>query len=245
MPGHHLLNLLTHHDQFRYSTKVKNIASANLVAYWPLAEPSGTVITDVSGNGYNGVYTAVTLGQPGIGDGRTCAKFDGSTSYANAYSVGFAGAFNNQEGTIAVWARIPTAAPWTDATTRRVIFFQVDANNRISFGRTATDGQLALTYAAAGTTNTINIATGSTLNWMHLALTWSKSGDAVKAYYNGVQSGATLTGLGIWAGALAATTTNVGSAGQPSLVWSGTIQDVAVWSTPLTAAQVAQLASVG
>jgi len=56
------------------------VQSLGPIAYWPMDEQSGTVAVDQSGNGRNGAYTAVTLGQPGMGDGRTAASFDASSA---------------------------------------------------------------------------------------------------------------------------------------------------------------------
>jgi hypothetical protein len=233
-------------DVLAYTSKVKAVAPGNLIAYWPLAESSGTAIQDESGNAYNGTYTAVTLGQTGIGDGRTSALFDGSTSRGNVYSAGFAGAFNNQEGTFAIWFRVAAVGVWTDGINRRLVRLAVDANNQVYINKSASNNALDLIYQAGGTAKGVSPATfAGNIGWNHLALTWSKSGDAVKAYVNGAQSGATATGLGVWAGALAATTTVLGAfVTTPSNVFSGMLAHPAVWSTPLSAAQIAQIATV-
>ena len=52
--------------------------------YWEMAEPSGTTMTDSSGNSHNGTFSAVTLGATGIGDGATAASFNGTSSFASA-----------------------------------------------------------------------------------------------------------------------------------------------------------------
>ena len=41
-----------------------------------------------------------TLAQPGIGDGRGAASFDGVTSYNNIYSAALISAFNGAQGAI-------------------------------------------------------------------------------------------------------------------------------------------------
>lgn len=221
-----------------YTSKVDAL---NPIAYWPLAEPSGTTIVDESGNGRNGAYTAVTLGQAGIGDGRTSASFNGTTSYGNIHGASFAGAFNPAEGTAALWLKVSGAGVWTDGTTRRALSLRADASNLIQIQRPATNNLLQVLYNAGGTLEAPTIATSS-LNWLHIAVTWSKSADQVKIYLNGAQSGATQTGLGIWVGALDSTLTNIGATAQPSTVWSGLLAHVAVWNTPLSAAQIATLA---
>lgn len=216
------------------------------IAYWPMAESSGTTVLDASGNGRNGTYTAVTLGRPGIGDGRTAAGFDGSTSFANIYSASLDGAFNNAEGTMMVWFRFLSAGVWTDATARQFFQLRADANNLAVIRRTTTNNQLQDQYVAGATAKNVSIVSlGGSLAWNHMAVTWSKSADQVIAYVNGAQSGATQTGLGVWAGALSATACLIGAAtvtpGNPMI---GNLAHAAVWSSALSAAQIATLAVV-
>ena len=52
---------------------------------------------DISGNGFDGAYTGVTLGQDGIGDGNTCPLFDGANDFLDFYSAGFSSAFNGDQ----------------------------------------------------------------------------------------------------------------------------------------------------
>src|SRR3990167_4218733 len=86
-----------------YYQRVLNVRPDKLVGYWPMWEPSGAVSYDLSGQGNNGAYTAVTLAQRGMGDGRTCPLFNGSNSMNNVYSAGLNSDFNNQELTLMLW----------------------------------------------------------------------------------------------------------------------------------------------
>ena len=61
-----------------YLQKIIAMFGTSLIGYWPGSEEAGTVAVDYSGNGYNGVYTGVTFGQEGIGDGLICPRYDGS-----------------------------------------------------------------------------------------------------------------------------------------------------------------------
>ena len=220
------------------------VQSLGPIAYWPMDEQSGTVSVDQSGNGRNGAYTAVTLGQPGMGDGRTAASFDGTASINNVFSTSMQSAFGSAEGTIALWAKVANVGVWSDATVRRFATFQVDANNRVYIEKVAGANTFGYNYVAGGTAKNRNRTT-STTEWFHACLTWSKSNDQVIAYFNGVQEGATLTGLGVWAGSIVSTNTNIGAnATTPTSVWSGLLAHAAVWNTPLSAAQVLTLAQV-
>lgn len=223
-----------------YTQKVK---ASSPIVYFPQAEASGTTIVDESGNGRNGTYTAATLAQPGIGDGRTAASFNGSTSWGNLFTAGLQGAFSGPEGTAIVWFKASGAGIWTDGTIRRFLTLQVDGSNRVLLQRTGGNNQIQGSYVAGGTTKSVTVTTAGELTWLQLAMTWSKSADQVKVYFNGAQSGATQTGLGTWAGSLLSTTTLLGAATQtPTSVWSGLLAHAAIWATPLSAAQIASLA---
>jgi hypothetical protein len=225
-----------------YTNKVKALSP---IAYWPLADTSGTTATDESGNGRNGTYTATTLGQTGIGDGRTAASLDGSTSFVNMFSASLQAAFGSAEGTFAAWARVANAGVWTDAAQRRVIRFAADANNAVAMYRSTTNNTFSWQYVAGGTTLTRSKAALSTTDWFHIALTWSKTNNQAIAYFNGAQEGAILTGLGVWAGNLASSTTLVGATSQtPGGVWNGNLAHAAIWASALSAAQIATLAVV-
>lgn len=224
-----------------YTNKVKALSP---IAYWPLAEPSGSTAIDESGNSRDGAYSNVTLGATGIGDGRTAATFNGTTSLVNVYSASLDAAFNNAEMTIVVWAQVSAAGDWTDATNRSPMAIGADtANNYIRFLKTTTNNQMTNSQVAGGTSKSVTSALSPTA-WFHLAITASKSGDALKTYINGAQSGATQTGLGIWAGALGATLCVIGARQTtPNLLWKGNLAHAAVFSSALSAANILALAT--
>jgi hypothetical protein len=226
-----------------YADRVLATRRANLIGYWPLWEPSGVVATDISGNGRNGAHTGVTLGQPGIGDGRTCPLYDSTTDYTNIYSAGLAGAFNSAEGTIAIWAKIP-AGVWVDGQTRVLMGLRVDANNLVLITRTSVNNQLLMRYTAGGTISG-NTVSFSSLSWFHAAITWSKSADQMIRYINGAQTGTISNGLGVWAGALSSTQCNIGALNTTTAqVLNGYLAHAALWTAALTPAEIAALAKV-
>lgn len=231
-----------------YLDKIGAIAPANLIGWWRMNEGAGaTVSLDSSREANHGAYTAVTLAQIGIGDGLTAASFDGATSKNNIYSAALnTDLGNGQEGTLALWAKVNATTDWTDGAEHDMAMFRVDGNNRFYFIKSTTNGNINCTYIAGGTVSRVDPPSqAGVAGWIHLAMTWSKSGDAFKAYLNGVQTGSTQTGLGTFAGALSSTQTLLGAATTtPTLVWSGFLAHAMLWTTPLTAAQVLQLATV-
>ncbi len=233
-------------NKVNYTQIVQQTAPANLLAYWPMAETSGSIALDASGNGRNGAYTGVTLGAGGIGDGQTSASFDGTTSFNNIYSTSLNAVFNGQELTLSVWARVSAAGAWTDATARRIFKLRVDGNNYVEMYKSNTNNLLEIDYLAGGTVKAVtSTLLGGVTAWFHMAVTITKSGDALKFYLNGAQIGATQTGLGTYVGVLGSTLCCVGAGGTtPVNVWSGLLAHAAVWNTPLSAAQIAVLATV-
>lgn len=227
--------------RFPYWRRVLSVAGDALIGYWPLWEPSDVVAFDLAGYQRNAAYTAVTLNQPGMGDGSACPSFDGSTSFCNIYSAGFAAAFNNQEVTVLAWCKMPSAA-LTDGVTRRALNIGADSNNVVRISKPNTNNNLSVSYVAGGTNKVVTKASVTTTDWFHIGLTASKSADQVKMYYNGIQDGSTLTALGVWAGALASTLTVIGAGSTvPAAPWNGWIVHLGVWARALSAAEVAEL----
>lgn len=220
-----------------------------LIGYWKMDEPSGSVSIDSSPEGNNGAYTGVTLGQPGVGQGYavgTCPLFDGVGDFNNIYSAGLAADFDGAEGTLALWAKVSAAGVWTDGVARHLAIFAVDGSNRLRIQRTATDNTLLWEYLAGGTAEQRTSAVlGGVTDFFHIGLTWSKSGDVVRAYASGAQVGADMTGLGTWAGVPAAGGAVLGAFNlTPNFPWSGFLAHAALYNRALTAAEMAQLAVV-
>lgn len=221
---------------FTYWMKV---LSYDPIAYWRMAELSGLVaydeVTDPNHKNVNqsGDYVGVTLGQRGIGDGHTCPFWDGANDYLSINTAALSGAFNGSEGTALIWGRIPVAATWTNGTTDNLLYLNVDADNNIRFYKSGSDDQLYVRYEAGTTVDFIAFATTTTA-WFSVAMTWSKTRDQVKVYFNGSQQGATQTGLGVWgAGALAIA--SIGSQNDAGAlnVWNGYLAHCALWGTAL------------
>lgn len=229
-------------DLLVYTNKVIALAP---IAYYPFAELSGTTVTDESGNGRNGAYTNVTLGAPGIGDGRTAATYNGTSSVGNVYSAGLAGAFSGAEGTVALWCKVSGAGVWTDATVRRLLVFAADGNNIARIYRSTTNGQIVFQCFFAATNTVVNLTTASPTGWFHVALVWSKSNNRMQAYFNGAQTGGDQTPIGTYAGTLTSTSAVLGSnASTAANVWSGDQAHAAIWASALSAAQIAALATI-
>lgn len=222
-----------------YTSRVLGTAASYLTAYWPLADVSGGVAADESGNGRVGAYSSVTLGQSGIGDGRTSASFNGLSSVCNIYSASLAAAWNGAEGTLLVWL---AAAP-SDAVTRTIAIFQASSsNNRVLLDKPSTGG-IRARYAAGGVAMAPTAASAPS-DWTSVVLTWSKAADDLRFYVGGVLI-SQLASLGTWSGALVSTTVNIGaSTSLGTVVWADRLAHVALWNTALTFAQIAPVATL-
>lgn len=232
-------------DGNSYSSRVRRVAPANLIAYWPLWEASGSAAKDISGNGFNGAYTGVTLGQGGIGDGRTCPLFDGVNDFVDIYSTGFRDAFDGSEGSVIWWSKVSGVGVWTDGANRRCVQLYADVNNAIQIYKSSTNNRVWAIYAAGGTSEYLSRDGVSDVGWVAWGYTWSAIADEVRLFYNGSQSGATQTALGTWVGNLASADAVIGARNTtPNEVWDGYLAHCAVWDTPLTPTQIAALAAV-
>lgn len=235
-------------DNLRYQQRVKNLFGSSLIGYYPLWETSGVTAGDQSGNGRDGTYrntagvlNGVTLGQPGIGDGRTAPLFDGAAGYANLSVAELISAFNRLEGIVASWVCVPNIATWSDGTARDFLRIRTADNlNQLILGRTTTNNQIRWHFQSV---NGTHIITDTSLNastaWFHVATTWSKTANKVRHYLNGVQVGADGAYPSDWQGA--PQTINIGNSGLDTNFHKGLLAHCAIGNTALSADSIAQL----
>lgn len=233
-----------HHRRRNYARRVLTAAGVLPIGYWPLGELSGNAAICPFNAALNGAYTGVAFNYPGIGDGRSAPFWDGANDYCNVYTAGLASAFNALAGTVMIWLRVASASVWADGVQRVVLRLAADNNNEIGINKQTAANTLRAYYRAASTTSAATFTT-NTLDWLCYGLTWDKAADQVKQYANGVQQGATVTGLQTWTGALGSTICNLGALiTTPTNVWSGTLAHAAVWGKALSANVMAALARV-
>lgn len=210
------------------------------IAYYQLAEASGTTATDSSGNAYHGAYTNAVPGGTGMGDSNTGATFDGTGDSIDIHAM--AGAFNGNAGSLVVWGK---TSAWGDsalralvsistggAGTNQVWIMKSAALNTLTFQRSDSNDDVVITSSALA---------GSTA-YFCAGLTWSVAANAMKAYINGVQVGATATGLVSAVGTPTATTTTIGASNTSGAdSWSGSLAHVAIFDRALSGAEVLSL----
>ena len=229
-----------------YQSKVLNTQRANLCAFWPFDELTGTAAQDLSGNGITGTYTSVTLGQSGIGDGKTSALFNGTASYMQlaAGPLAALGALlDGAEITLAGWFRAANAGVWTDGIQRRAMYFGFGTETNDHCYLRKQTGVNTFRCGRAGTTTPHKAvdATISTTEWYHAAMTAGMAAQELKFYIDGAQTGITETPLLAIVGSLAAVLIGAASG---AFFWSGYIAKPAVWKSVLTPGEILNLAAV-
>jgi hypothetical protein len=225
-----------------YAAKVLDLGP---IAYWPLDEASGSVAACRVNSAQNGTYTGVTLANDATGPfGTPAPYFDGTNDYVNIYSATLSGAFDRDTGSLAQWIKVYNVGVWTDGSARTTLYLRDDASNYFSLSKPINSRFYWLRRAAA--TNQAMAKNGiAETDWIHVALTWDQTAEELKAYYNGVQEGATQSGLLAWTGGGLNNTQAAIGAGStvPASVWHGYLAHPALWDRVLPAASIAALAN--
>jgi hypothetical protein len=220
-----------------YTYTLINLAPSNLIAYWPMADSSGTTATDESGNGRNGSYSGATLGIAGIGDARTAISLDGINDNVVVASSGLGAAWNATTGTVSVWVREPAGHA---AVTSGIVQLQWSSGTNYFQLYRLTTGAIRVRYAVGGVLQELDCANVSSTDWTHYAVTWSNTTTTV--YRNGAScnSGAR---SGTWSGGSTLSTGTIGSQGGSNYI-SGYVAHAAFWDTNLSGGQISTLYTV-
>lgn len=222
-----------------------NLTDPSLVSMWGLNNNSligetGVLAVDQTGR-FNGTIVGSTWSEEDgvVGGGYS---FDGSSDYINISEVGVN--MDTSNGTIAMWVnrKFPDGNP----NNKIIASFRVDSNNNIEIFYDASIDDFIFKYKAGGTTKQFvkdeeDIPQDT---WTHLAQTWDNSSDEFKLYIDGVQSGATLTGLGSWAGDISIGHLGVGLLATPRS-WNGSIDEVRIYNRSLSATEILDLYELG
>jgi hypothetical protein len=196
-------------------------------AYWRFNETSGTVAADSSGNGIAGTYVNTpTLGQAGpLADpGNTAVRFTRSSSEYMNVAATFGGAGWNQV-TVEAWVDLASSGGDFQAIVSSLalnfVHLQVfSAGGNVVFG-TGGDAVLPILTPA------------QTTGWHHVALT-AKAGEQ-RLYLDGNLIGSAASPLG---DVIAATPIRVGAGYVGGRFFDGWIDEVAIYRTALSEAQI-------
>lgn len=206
--------------------------------YYRLGESSGTTATDAMASGNNGTYTASpTLAQSGAisGDSDTAVLFaSGSSQYvtANATSLPTGAA----SWTIACWLKVAGSPGSTqtvmsfglNSTSHGAPQFTIDSSRRIQL--------------SDATTSTAVSAAISTGVFHHLVGTYD--GSTLKFFLDGV-AGATAAATVAIPGSGTFTTIGATALASPSQFLSGTVDEVVIYDSVLSATRITTLYQIG
>lgn len=212
------------------------VMSLSPVGYWRLGETSGTTAADSSGNGYNGTYTnGPTLNQVGglTADENASASYDGSDDYV---SIGNVVNLKNISFSVSAWANLNTIAAdsaivskYSGGIPRPFQLYYSNAQAAFGF-------QYDLNKTSWSWSTGLTISTGT---WYHLVGVYDSSAQTVTLYVNGIIQN------------VATSATTISSDGRPLWIgatndsnpkyFNGKIDDVALFTTALTSAQVTKL----
>lgn len=207
------------------------IISHGPVGYWRLGETDGAIALDASGNGNDGTYVgAVTLGTDGAltGDDDTAIRVDTILSTEQVTIPDDATLDLGNTLTVEAWVSLGTSADAyiarkTDGADGWQIHVTQGGNVELEYGATGN--------SFIGSTGTLTAAT-----WYHVVVT--KDGSTEKVYIDGVDVTTTTGEEG-----LALSFNDTTAPLELGVLFAGNyidLDEVAVYPTALTAAQVAQ-----
>lgn len=225
---------------FDWSSYWKTQLGDALIAFFPLYEASGLVAEDIGSLGNDGAYrnSGVTYGIDGIGNNKTAVSL--LNSFVNVHSAGLAANFNFEIGSISMWAKVSSAAIWTDGARHRMISLSADGNNGISIFKDSINNRITAEIARGGTYNIFSATDVNSTDWVNYTITWNKAQNRSRLYVGGIRSGGVMGG--VHAGALANTFSVIGayntSGTQP---WSGGVSNVMILTKELTNEEVVSI----
>lgn len=203
---------------------------------WPLVDiAAGVTIPALVNSDRNGTLQGWNLqNTAGPVTGTLAPYSDGANDYGNILTdVGTTGLkqiFNGTTGSAFVWGKVVNVGAWTDGAVRNLFRLEANATNYILLTKSNTNNRFQFLYFAGATLEIVNLNGLVTTDWFSVGMSWDKTAGAsgeVKAIWNGAQTGATQTGLGVWAGAL--TKALIGAETTvPVSVWDGWMAYAAV-----------------
>jgi hypothetical protein len=221
--------------------RIEDATEANLVGYWKLDEGTGTVARDFSGSN-TGTLTNdpkwVVSALPGTSfDNRAALTFDGSNDYV---AVTAAVTPSNSSFSACGWMKLAVASGHQtlvsiDGTNISGFYLRRDSSGPFSFQMRSTDSTTSTLYSVTGTTSPV-VGT-----WYHICGVFN--GSTATLYVNGNSEGTPAAVAATWN---ATGNTIIGAAkwaGARADYANGTLDDVRIYNTALTASQVRALAA--
>ena len=213
--------------------------STNLVAHWPLNEGTGVIAGDKTQQGHNG-----TLINNPVWNG-TELLFDGIDDYVNVGTLDISGSALTLAGWVQADALENCASHDCRILSKAVSTSGQDHYWMISPIKTGGSTRLRFRLKAGGTTTTLVASTGDLFNGERFHVAAVYDGTTMRLYKDGVEVGSraktgaidTNAGVEAWIG------------GNPTIAtsrpWKGSIGDVRIYQTALTAVDVNSVMNTG
>jgi hypothetical protein len=205
-------------------------------AHWALDDGSGTSAVDSSGNGYTGALVNGPVWVPGLIDGGL--HFDGSNDRVNLPPAAMNGL---SDVTLTLWLR-------TTKTGQQSLISAANSGNDnevLVFLRSSTTVDF-YTGQTAGGLVTWTVPSLADDEWHHLTIVRNDLADTVSLYVDGALVGTHATSLQAISVAangfvIGQEQDSVGGGFQSSQAFSGSLDDVRIYSRALTSSEVAAL----
>jgi len=206
------------------------------LAYWRFGDSSGTTATDSSGNGRNATYSSslVSLGAAGaINDGDTAISVASGTTVPVSYS-GAGLPVGNAARTVEAWVKHDPTSTYTQD------FFSYGTENappsNEAFGMELVFGGTLEAYTSSNAAATWPVTLDDS-NWHQVVIVYDGNG-SMTAYVDGASQGT--QSVGQISTVLSPKGLQIGQQLDGTGNWVGGLDDYSVYSTALTASQVAQ-----
>ncbi|MHC4202502.1 MAG: LamG domain-containing protein, partial [Planctomycetota bacterium] len=198
----------------------------SLLVHYRLDETAAGAVVDSSGNANDGTNNGATINQPGQID--TAYSFDGSNDYIALPNLGLSG---NVSVSFAAWVNI------TSAGNENIFGFGTNGTNNTVFSlRTNGATQFHLYFWNNDLSVNVPAHVGT---WVHVAAVWDAATTTQYIYFNGAEMGQRVASAPNFAD------TNYRIGGFNNEYMPGLVDDARVYNRPLTAEEVATLASGG
>ncbi len=212
------------------------VLADNLVAHWKLDEGTGTVAKDASGHGYDGELGGGTW----IPDG----QFGGALRFAVGDNIAVAGFPNAAPNwTVSLWMRLSDEQLTADSETYTTILSTENIGSggwEVNLDRQLAQPRFVFSYWAPPLTNYIGtecscVETGA---WHHVAAIVDANANRISLYRDGTIVDQTTRPSDIPPGD---STLHFANWNMNGRLFTGDLDDVAIWRRALTAQEVAAL----
>ena len=228
----------------RYAQAVEETPS--VTHFWPMDESSGSSFADGVGGANAEALGGVTLGEPGglVGDSSTAAAFDGSSGAARA-EVDLSG---THQLTVEFWMKWKTFAEDDHLAMELTPNFNEYPGGFLIDPDASGTEEFGVGIGQDGSRNNAYFARPSAEEWHYYAFTFdttASGADQITPYVDGRAVSYTKSAEGTGAGTFAKAMLYWMSRDASSLFGAGSMQDVALYDTTLSADTIAEHYEIG